>query len=251
MIEFINAVSPFVYLFLIVGSVFFGISIAVNFWLSNAIKKVRKDTDKNFSNNLTGLECERVNFAINTAKISYTAWLLQNSKNKKIIRRNKYRKAFKLKGKLPLKQVDVKDIFVILLKDVYEALQLDSTLNNGYLSFSKNQIFSTLNSVTSRIDEILSNSGVKWLKNIKIAIIVSGVEFYSNYKSFLGKFWVILVYNFINFFTWFLRIFSPVSISKYFIKNLASQNLSEIISDTLVEIVGKEVAVIYKNKSLK
>ena len=251
MIEFINAVAPFVYWFLVVGSVFFGISIAVNFWLLGGVNKVRKVSDKNFKNNLSEYERERVKIAINTAKISYADWLLQNNKNKKITRKNKFRKAFKLKEKPLINEVDVKGVFIKLLKDVYEPFGTLNGEKRGYLSFSKNEIFSILNSVSFRVDEILSKSGASWLKNVKVTVLVKGLDIYSNYKNFLSKLWVMIAFNFINFFMWFLRIFSPVSVSKYFIKNLSSQNLSNLISDTIIEVIGKELAVIYKDNRIQ
>ncbi len=251
MIEFLNAVAPFVYWFLIVSSVLFGISLAVNRWLFSSIIKVRNESDKNFKKYVSERECERVNFAINVAKTRYATWLLQNEKNKKIIRKNKFRKALKLKDKPLINSLSVKDVFVNLLKEVYEPFESLNGRERGYLSFSKNEIFSILNSVTLRVDEILSKSGAKWLKNVKIAVIVKGFNVYSNYKNFFSKLWVMIVYNFINFFAWFFRVFSPVSISKYFIKNLSSQNLSTLISDTLIEVIAKELAVIYKNNRAK
>ena len=249
MMEFINSVAPYVYVFLIVGSVFFGVSLAVNYWLSITIKKVRKETDKNYVKSLSKAERENVNIAINNAKINYSSWQLQNAKNNKIKLKNKIKKAFKLKEKPLYNEVNVKDIFIGLLKEVYRPFKDCNATENGYLSFSKNQIFSILNKLTLRVDEILTKSGASWLKNVKIALIVSGIEIYSNYKSFLGKIWVVVVFKFIDFFMWFLKIFSPVSVSKYFIKNLTNQNLSLLISDTLVEIIAKELAVMYKEMS--
>lgn len=247
MIEIINVIAPYVYIFLIVGSVFFGISLAVNFWLSLTIKRVRNETDKNFSKCVSEYERKQVKYAIKTAKISYSNWQLQNNKNKKIKFKNRLRKAFKLKEKPIYNEDNVKDIFINLVKDVYKPFSSENGADKGIFSFSKNQIFSILNNITLRVDEILTKSGVSFLKNVKLAVIVNGIEIYSNYKNFLSKIWVVVVFNLINFFMWFLRIFSPVSVSKYFIKNLSTQNLSELITDTLVEIVGKELAVVYKN----
>ena len=250
MIKIINAVSPYVYLFLIVGSVFFGISIAVNFWLAKTINNVRKESDKNFKKYLTDSEQNKVNLAIKSAKIEYSNYNIQKEKNKKINRKNRFKRTLKLKEKPLLNEFDIKEIFLTFIKDVYSPFSYKNGEERGYLSFSKNEIFSILNLLTLRVDKILSKSGASWIKNVKVSFIVSGIEAYSQYKSFFDKLWVLFAYNFIKFFMWFFRIISPVAISKYFIKNLSSNNLSTIISDTLVEVVGKELAVIYKNNRI-
>ncbi len=71
MMDILNIISPYFYVGLIVGSVIFGVSLAVNLWVHNTISKIRKEVDKNFSSSLSLIEQQEVNFAINTAKKDY------------------------------------------------------------------------------------------------------------------------------------------------------------------------------------
>ena len=68
--------------------------------------------------------------------------------------------------------------------------------------------------------------------------------------KFFEKLWVVAILKVINFFMWFGRVFSPVALGKYYVKNLSSQGLNMLIYGTIVEIVGKELAVIYKKQKI-
>ncbi len=129
---------------------------------------------------------------------------------------------------------------------MYKPFSVQNGKERGYLSFTKNEIFKIFHSLLRRIDEILSKSGVSWVKNVKVSLLANGVSVYASYKNFVEKLWVSLIIKTINFFMWFFRVFSPVSITKYFIKDLSNQNLSFLVYDTIVELAGKELAVIYK-----
>ena len=84
MIEFLNAMAPVFYIFLIVSSVVFGVSQAVNLWLVKTVNKIRKEVNKNYSNSLSDSERVQVELAINTAKSDYVRFNVVNAKNKKI-----------------------------------------------------------------------------------------------------------------------------------------------------------------------
>ncbi len=246
MTEFLNAISPFLYAFLIIGSVIFGISLAVNIWLYKTIGKIRKECDNNYVNNVTQNENIYIEFHINSAKKEYAKYLDQTKKANKIKRKNKIKKAFNLNGKKVEVEGSLKDIFIKLISEVSKPFSNYGGEDRTYLSFSKNEAFSILKTLSDRLDIIFSKSGVKWLKNVRISYVATGVELYVNYKNFIEKTWALIIFNLINFFMWFFRVFSPVSIGKYFIKNYYSDSLSVLICDTVIELVGKELAVIYK-----
>lgn len=240
MIEFLNFILPFVYVFLVLGSVIFGISLAVNLWVHNTVSKIRKEADKNFTSSLTYSEMKDVFFAIETAKKGYCNYIEESKK----IKKNKSKKIEFNSENTPA----LSSVFLALIKDVYKPFSISNGKERGYLSFTKNEIFSVLRTLLKRLDEILSKSGVSWLKNVKISILASGISVYVSYKNFAEKIWVAFIFKAVNFFMWFLRIFSPVSLTKYLVKNFTSQNLSLLIYDTIVEVVGKELAVVYKNE---
>ncbi len=246
MTEFLNAISPILYVFLVIGSVIFGISLAVNIWLYKTIGKVRKECDNNYQKNVTENENIFIEFHINNAKNEYAKFIAQTKKSNEIKRKNKIKKAFKLKGKKIEVESSLKDIFLKLISEVSKPFSNYGGEDRSYLSFTKNEAFSILKALSSRLDAILSKSGVKWLKNVRISYVATGVELYVNYKNFFEKTFTIIIFNLINFFIWFFRVFSPVSIGKYFIKNYYSDSLNVLICDTVIELIGKELAVIYK-----
>ena len=248
MVEFLEAVSPVFYVFLIVSSVLFGISLAINVWLVSVIKKVRKTTDKTFNSSMTDVEIERVKSAINTAKLDYFVYVERSRKIKKTNRNNKVKKVFYLKEKpINIAKKDIKSIFLDLIKNVYEPFSVVNGKKRSYLSFSKNEIFTILNTLIKRIDCIASTPEISFIKNIKLSFISECFYFYGVADKFFNKIWVIITFRLINFFMWFGRVFSPVSLSKYFVKHLSSEGLSYLIYDTMISVVGKELAIIYKN----
>ena len=244
MIDFLNFISPYIYIVLVVGSVLFGVSLAVNLWVYSTVKKVRKEADKNFIYNLSESEMQGVNFAIKTAKSEYYKIIEEANKRKKLCKK----KALLVSEK---KTNKISDVFLNLLKGVYKPFSIVNGKERGYLSFTKNEIFDVSYTALKRLDELLSKSGISFIKNVKISHLASGVSLYVGYKNFIEKIWVVFIFKTINFFVWFLRIFSPVSISKYLIKNFANQNLSVLLYDTIVEVVGKELAVVYKKERVK
>lgn len=244
MIDFLNFISPYIYILLVVSSVLFGISLAIRFWVYNTIKNIKKETGKNFNLHLSETEQQQVFLAINTAKIDLYKVVVNNAKSKKK-RRKKDLKTVVLEEQETNK---ISDVVKNLIKDVYKPFSIVNGNERGYLSFTKNEIFKVLKTVLHRLDEILSNSGINWVKNIKLTYLATGINLYVDYKNFAEKIWVKFIFKAIKFSNWFLRVVSPVSIGKYFIKNLLVQNLSLLICETIVEAVAKELAVIYKTE---
>ena len=249
MIEFLNAMAPVFYIFLIVSSVVFGVSQAVNLWLVKTVNKIRKEVNKNYSNSLSDSERVQVELAINTAKSDYVRFNVVNAKNKKIKRKNKINKFFKLNEK-PLidSGVDLKGVFVNLVKELYIPFSVVNGVERGYLNFTKNEIFSILRTLTFRVNEIFSKSGVSWIKYVKVSFIVGCIHIYKIADNFFEKLWVLIIFKMLNFFIWFGRLFNVASISKFYIKSLSNQSLEYVIYNLVIEIIGKELAVIYKNE---
>ena len=247
MTDIINFISPYIYIFLVVSSVVFGISLAVNLWVYSTIKKVKTESDKNFNYYMSSSEMRDVFLAINSAKLDYYKVIENNKKSKK----NKGEKSLNLEEKVDENLPKTSEVFTNLIKDVYKPFSVVNGKERGYLSFTKNEVFEVSRIVIGRLDELLSNSGVGFIKNIKISYLASGISLYVGYKNFLEKLWVTIIFKTINFFMWFFKVLSPVSISKYLIKNFTSQNVSLLISDTIVEVTAKELAVIYKKERIK
>ncbi len=246
MIDFLNAVSPIFYCFLIVSSIVFGISFAVSLWLYKTIDKIRKESDLHYKNNITDAENKYINYNISKAKKQYSSLVVKKKSYEKVLRKNKLRKLFGLKPKTAEFNDDFKEIIIELAKGVSKPFSDVGGEGRGYLSFTKNEIFSLLKTVAFRLDEILSNSNVSFIKNVKISFIASGLDLYFNYKNLLEKTFAVICFKLIDFFVWFFRVFSPVSMGKYFIKNFTADSLSVLICETVIELIGEELAVVYK-----
>lgn len=243
MIDFINLIAPYLYAFTIVFSIIFGVSLAVSVWVSSIISNMKKVSIEKFNSELTLKEIQQVNFAIDTAKINLSNIVQSDKKHKKNKSKN-----YPKNDEDSLKKADV---FKALLKDVYEPFSVSGDTYRSYLSFTKNEIFSIAKSLLSRVDKILSNSDVKFVKKIKISYILMGKDVYDGYTNLLEKFWVNLFKTIIDFFLWVFRIVSPASLTKYIVKELTNQGIVLQFWSAIVEITGMELAVIYKEERFK
>ena len=70
-----------------------------------------------------------------------------------------------------------------------------------------------------------------------------------SFENFKNKFWVSVIIAFMDFFSWFGRVFSPHAITKYILNEFAFDNLSVLVTKAVIEISGKELAYIYYEKS--
>ena len=235
MIDFINLIAPYLYAFTIVFSIIFGVSLAVSVWVSSIISNMKKVSIEKFNSELTLKEIQQVNFAIDTAKINLSNIVQSDKKHKKNKSKN-----YPKNDEDSLKKADV---FKALLKDVYEPFSVSGDTYRSYLSFTKNEIFSIAKSLLSRVDKILSNSDVKFVKKIKISYILMGKDVYDGYTNLLK--------TIIDFFLWVFRIVSPASLTKYIVKELTNQGIVLQFWSAIVEITGMELAVIYKEERFK
>ena len=249
MTEIFEFILSLTYTFLIVSSVIFGISIGVNIWLSNTVKNVQKEVDKNFSK-IDDLEKSKIiENAINKAKLDFNNYVKISKKIERIKKRNKIRKFFKLKEKLlPVNPYDVKLIFNELLLGVYYPFEEDGDEYRGYLSFTEKEIFNVLKSLNKRLGEIFLSSKIVWLSSIKISFIVECVMLSKQIMNFKNKIWVSIILTLLNFFMWFGKLLSPTAISKYYVKSISGDSLNSLLYSTAVEVIGKELAVIYKEQ---
>ncbi len=248
----IDFILSFTYIFLIVGSVFFGISIGVNLWLSSTVKNVQKEVDNNFKKIDDEETVKLLSKAINKAKSDFSSYIRLSKKIQKVEKSNKVRRFFKLQEKpVPENLYDLKSIFNELLKGVYYPFENKSEDFRGYLSFSEREVFNILKALNKRLEEIFSSSKIIWLNSIKISFILECVLFSQEITNFKNKVGVAIILSLINFFMWFGKVISPTALSKYYIKSISGDSLNSLIYSTVVEVVGKELAVIYKEQRFK
>ena len=249
MTEFLIFFGKITYVTLIISSVIFGISIAVDLWINVTIKNINKETDFNFGKIKDEETKNLVISKIDNANTKFVDFLKESKKIDKQKTRNKIRKFFKLKEKKVDKTtLNAKDILIELAKGVYEPFSNVNGVNRGYLSFTEEEIFTTLKLLIERVEKIFNSSNVIWLKTLKVSTLL---QIYNVRGAIKNNLFITVSLSLINFFMWFGRVFSPVSISKYFLKTINSQNLSGLISYSVVNILGKELAVLYKENRLK
>lgn len=254
MIDFIKSVLPYFtkisFVFLIVMSVIFGVSVGMRKYIASVIKKVRKNSDVNYKK-LTDEETEVCNVAISEAKKEYDVFLKESKKIKKFENRNKIRKIFRLKEKpIPEKSVQIKEIIVTLAGGVAEPfLGYRGKKKRGFLSFSEREIFTVLKTLKIRLKEILDSADVEYLKDVKISFVLNIVGFAGKFGKIKDNGIYVLGFKTVNFFLWFTRFLSPTGIGKYLVNDISGDNLQTLIADAFIDIVGQELAVIYKEKS--
>lgn len=254
MSDLIKSIMPYIpkisFAVLIVFSVVFGISLAMRKYISTVIKKIRKNSDLNYKK-LTDEEAEICNLSIQVAKGEYIEFLKENKKRNKYKNRNKIRKIFKINQiKLPENNIGVKEIIVNLASGVAKPfLSSDGKKKITFLSFSEAEIFTVLKTLKIRLKEILDSADIEYLKYIKISFILECVELVGKFGKITNNVFYIMLFKIINFFLWFTRFVSPVGIGKYLVNDISGDNLQTLIADAFIDIVGQELAVIYKEKS--
>lgn len=254
MIDFIKSVLPYFtkisFIFLIVMSVIFGVSVGMRKYIASVIKKVRKNSDVNYKK-LTADEAEVCNAAISKAKSDYLIFLKEGKVRKKLEKRNKIRKVFRLKEKpLPEKSLQMKEILVTLAGGVAEPfLGYKGKKKRGFLSFSEREIFTVLKTLKIRLKEILDSTDIEYLKDVKISFVLNCVGIVGKFGKIKNNGIYILGFKIVNFFLWFTRFLSPTGVGKYLVNDISGDNLQTLIADAFIDIIGKELAVIYKEKS--
>ncbi len=247
MIDFLSLLSNVLYIFLIVSSIIFGLSFAVKFYMIITVKKVVRESSKNFEKieqNEKISNCERL---VKEHIDRYVSYSKISKKNNSIKRSNKVRKFFKKKQKSELLKEDtLKDISLSLIKSI--SAQFEGA--GGYLNYSKNELIEMLKKLCTRLNAIFSSSGIIWLKTVKISSIVHIVELTKTIEKFKGKTGVVIASYFIDFCFFISRFISPVGASKKLANNLLGDGLSSLIISAVFNVVGKEWAVLCYEKEL-
>lgn len=249
--EILIIIAKVSYVVLIIASVFFGMTLAVQIYVSSVIKKVLKNSRANFDKILdkkSKTECLEI---IKQTEIEVVDYIETQNLIKKRKKRNKLKKAFNAKQNAEItSDLNAKTVFLDLFKGTASVFSNYGGRERGYLSFTEREIFSVIDLLRIRIENIIDSSNVIWLKTINISTFIVALNFYKSLERFKNKVWVILIVSIIDFFLWFGRVFSPHSLTRYVLKEFASDNLSVLISKAMVEVCGKELAYIYYEKSL-
>ncbi len=250
MVDFLVVVGKISYVILIIGSILFGITIAVQVYVSSVIKKLLKDSRSNFDKIKNGDAKKECLDVINLAKTEVVLFMEQSKREKKLNRKAKDDSYVKIKQRCGKKKVELKDILLDLFKGTAGVFSNYGGQERGYLSFTEREIFSSINLLRKRLEEIIYYSNIIWLKSLKISTVIIALDIYKSINDLKGKFFVAVCLKIIDFFLWVGRVISPSSLTKYILKEFASDNLTDLFAKSLVEICGKELAYIYYEKSL-
>ena len=249
--ELIMLIGKISYPILIVASLFFGISLALQIYISSAVKKVLKNSRGNFDNIKNEKAKQECLKAISIAKDEAVCYFETQAKLKKERTKNKVKKAFKITEKQLIdNEINLKEVFLDLFKGTAGAFSNYGGKERGYLSFTEREIFSVLSLLRERLENIIDSSGVYVLKSVNISTFIIALNFYKSLEKIKNNLWVTVVFWLVDFFLWFGRVFSPNAITKFLLKEFAHDNLSLLISKAMVEVCGKELAYIYYEKSL-
>ena len=240
--------SEITFYFLLVTSFIFGISLAVNLLISNTFKKIRIESDKNYKQ-IPSEEIEKCDAIIKDVKEELSQLATQTKKNEKIRQNNKFLKFFVLKQKEEIViEKSFKSILSKLLQEIFNVFKdKNDKSKKTYLSLSERDLFLIAITLKDRLNSLISSAKIIWLKRLPISVILYCLSFYNKAIKVKNKFFVALTLKLIGFFSWFIKIFSPESIWKEIIKNLSGETLEEGIVNSLIEIMAKELCVIYKD----
>ncbi len=251
MSEFLYYLSKITYVTFIIGSIFFGMSIAFNLYLKSVIRKVLKNTNQNF-NKIQDEESKKVCIeSIKNAQIEYVNYLNESARYARLQRKNKMLSLFN-KNKVRViekPQSNAVSVFTNLAKSVSMPFSFYNNRERGYLSFTEREIFLIAQQLRARLEEIINSSGIIWLKSLKISFFIECWNLYDSAIKIKNKPLTLLLINILNFFLWFSKFLSPIGISKYIVSDAFSGGLSSLMSSALIEIAGKELAIIYYDKS--
>ncbi len=245
MMEFLNVLSKVIYVFFIVSSVVFGLSISIKIYVLKVAKNIVGESTKNCDKIEDYYLSNKCNKVISNHILRYDNYTQIEKKNAKIIKANKIRKFFHLKSRPLIKQENsVKEIFVSLFKEISNCFEG----SGGYLNYSKNEIILMLKALVKRFNAICLSSNVIWLKTLKISSFAHVISITKSFERLKGKTLVIIL-SYVFEFTFFIsRIFSPVSAGKLLANNLMANTFSSLIISSVFNVVGKEWAVLCYQK---
>lgn len=245
--EFLSVLSTVFNVLFIISAITFGISIAVKTLLIQTVKKINKESSKNFDK-ISDYEIKSNALSeINSLTVRYVKHSQEVQKIKSTNRKNKVRKLLKLKEyKVDVETDNIKDIFLSLFKDI--SYKIDG--KGGYLNFSKNELFSMIRELLDRVENILDSSKVIWLKSVKISSFVEAIKIYGSIEKFTSKPSVILVTCLINFCLSVSNFFSPIGATKKLAGTVLNDSFSSILATAVISVVGKEWAVLCYEKEV-
>lgn len=250
--DFLTFFTNFTYVLFIVGCVFYGISIGVNIYVKSVIKRINKSTNLRF-NAIDNSDSKKICLdAIKDAQNQYVLYLDDCAKRNKINRRNKILSIFGKKSKpvkLDSESFKASDIFINLAKNVSIPFSHYKNGERGYLSFSEREIFAVLDEFRLRLISIIDSSKIIWLKSLKISFLLECWLVYDSAIKIKNRPLILLGASIIDFFLWFSKIINPAGMSKFIVSSALGSSLSALLSTSIIDVVGKELAVIYCEKS--
>lgn len=250
--EFLTFFTNFTYILFIVGCLFYGISIGVNLYVKSVIRKIDKNTNLRFNKIEDETSKNLCLQSIKSAQIQYLTYLEECNKRKKQIKKNKILSLFSKKTKRVNdveKPIKSSEIFIDLAKNMASPFSFYENKERGYLSFTEREIFAVLEEFRLRLLDIINSSNVIWLKGVKISFLLECWNLYDGAIQIKNKPLMLLVISIIDFFLWFSKVLSPAGMSKFIISRAMGSSLSSLLSLSIIDVVGKELAVIYYEKS--
>ena len=242
---FLNLFSEITFYLFLVTSIIFGISLAVNLFISNTVKKINVESNKNYKT-LTVEEQSKCNEIISDVKKELSLIAKQTKYNKKVRQNNRFLKFFHLKEKSEIAlEKDFKSVIRTSLKDIFNVFGSDG--KKTYLSLSERDLFIIATTLKERLNNLIVSAKIIWLKRLPISVILYSLSVYNTAIKIKNKFFIALTLKIINFFSWFAKVLSPASLWKKIVKDLSGESLEEVVTNSLIEITAKELCVIYKN----
>ena len=240
----LNVFSEITFYLFLVTSVVFGISLGVNLLISNTVKKIRNESDKKYKT-LTSEEQYKCNDIMNDVKVELSNLASQTKTNKKIRQNNKFLKFFHLKQKREIViEKDLKSIVRPALQDIFYVFSNGD--KKSYLSLSERDVFILAITLKERLNDLISSAKIIWLKRLPISVILYCLSVYNTAIKIKNKFFVALTLKVISFFGWFAKVVSPASLWKKIVNDLSGESLEEVVTNSIIEILVKELCVIYK-----
>ena len=251
--DFLTLFTNVTFIIFIVGSIFYGISIGVNVYVKSVIKRIKNSTNQRFNaikNETAKISCLS---SIKEAQNQYLNYLEEKNKRQKAIRTNKILSLFSKKRITVYEEqssIKAKDVFINLAKTMADPFSNYENKERGYLSFSEREIFAVLEEFRLRLVSIINSSNVIWLKSLKISFLLECYNVYDGAIKIKNRPFLLLVTTLLDFFLWFGKVISPVGMSKYIVSSALGSSLSSLLSSSIIDIAGKELAVIYYEKSI-
>ncbi|MBR3804923.1 MAG: hypothetical protein IKJ14_06230 [Clostridia bacterium] len=245
MIDFLSIVSNVLFVTLVLSSIVFGISFSAKIFAVKTVKNLVRESDRIYDNIGDIEKTSRCDIIVKNKIEKYLLYHETARKNKKINRRNKIRKFFRLKEIKPIElNLSIKQLSLSLLKEVTAVFEGAG----GYLNYSKNEFISMLKTLIKRLDLIFESSGVIWLKTLKISTALHFVDVARSVSKFKGKTFVVIVSAFFEFCFFISRFISPVGASKKLANNVFSNSFSSLLVSSVFNIAMKEWAVLCYEK---